>query len=84
MIISMTVMAGLGFFLSLMLVFASHYFFVKENPVLEAIRAVLPGINCGGCGFAGCEGAAKALMAGKAGIHVCITAGPDVALRLAK
>jgi Na+-translocating ferredoxin:NAD+ oxidoreductase RNF subunit RnfB len=52
--------------------------------MLEAIKAVLPGINCGRCGFAGCEGAAKALMAGKAGIHVCITAGPDVAPRLAK
>lgn len=84
MIISMTVMAGLGFLLSLVLVFASYYFYVEEDPVLEAIKAVLPGINCGGCGFAGCEGAAKALMAGKAGIHVCITAGPDVAPRLAK
>lgn len=84
MIIPMTVMTGIGFFLSLLLVFASHYFFVEEDPVLEAIRAALPGINCGGCGFAGCEGAAKALMAGKAGIHVCITAGPEVAPKLAQ
>jgi len=84
MIIPMAVMAGLGFFLSLVLVFASHYFYVEEDPVLEAIKVVLPGINCGGCGFAGCEGAAKALMAGKAGIHVCIRACPFHALEKAE
>lgn len=84
MIIPVTVMTGLGFVLSLLLVFASYCFFVQEDPMLEAIKAVLPGVNCGGCGFAGCEGAAKALMTGKAGIHVCIAAGPDVAPRLAE
>jgi Na+-translocating ferredoxin:NAD+ oxidoreductase RNF subunit RnfB len=84
MIIPMIVMAGLGFSLSLVLVLGSHFFFVKEDPKLEALKAALPGINCGGCGYAGCEGAAKALLAGKATIYVCIAGGSEVSPRLAE
>lgn len=77
------VMAGIGFLLSLALAIASRYFHVEEDPALKAIKDILPGLNCGGCGFAGCEGAAKALMAGKATVNLCVGAGPDVAEKLA-
>jgi Na+-translocating ferredoxin:NAD+ oxidoreductase RNF subunit RnfB len=38
----------LGLTLSLSLAFASRIFYVKEDPRLEAIKAVLPNLNCGG------------------------------------
>ena len=48
MISAIVFMFALSFTLSLMLAVASRVFFVKEDPRLEAIKAALPGINCGG------------------------------------
>lgn len=48
MISAIVFMFALGFTLALMLAVASRVFFVKEDPRLEAIKAALPGINCGG------------------------------------
>ena len=43
------------------LVIASKVMAVKEDERLPKIRECLPGANCGACGFAGCDGYAKAL-----------------------
>ncbi len=43
------------------LVIVSKVMSVKENELLPKIRECLPGANCGACGFAGCDGYAKAL-----------------------
>ena len=74
----------LGLTLSLVLAIASRVFYVKEDPRLAKIKAALPGINCGGCGFPGCEAAAKALVAGKALVTMCVGGGIDVADALAR
>lgn len=37
-------------------------FAVKIDPRIEKIRDVLPGANCGACGFAGCQGYAEAVV----------------------
>ena len=49
---------------SVMLVIASNVMAVKEDPLFPAVRECLPGANCGACGYAGCDGYAKALAAG--------------------
>ncbi|WP_319408086.1 FAD-dependent oxidoreductase [uncultured Desulfosarcina sp.] len=71
-------MGGLGFTLAAVLAAASRLFHVDEDPRLAAIKSVLPGLNCGACGYAGCEGAAKALLAGRASVTVCAAGGMDV------
>ncbi len=43
------------------LVIASKLMAVKEDERFPAVRDCLPGANCGACGFAGCDGYAKAL-----------------------
>ena len=48
MIAAIAFMSALGLGLSLVLVFASRVFYVKEDPRLEAIKDALPGLNCGG------------------------------------
>ncbi len=83
MLYAIVIMFCLGFTCSLILALASRIFFVAEDPKIQAIKSVLPGINCGGCGFVNCEGAAKALLKGKAGITVCVTGGTDVIEALA-
>jgi electron transport complex protein RnfB len=44
------------------LAYAARRFAVKVDPKIEAVRACLPGANCGACGFAGCESYAEAVV----------------------
>ena len=49
----------------------------------EAILGVLPGNNCGGCGYPGCDGLAAAIAAGKAPVNGCPVGGNEVAKAIA-
>lgn len=51
-----------GIFCGLALAFAAKKFAVQVDPKIEAVRACLPGANCGACGFAGCESYAEAVV----------------------
>jgi Na+-translocating ferredoxin:NAD+ oxidoreductase RNF subunit RnfB len=42
----------------------SKRFAVQEDPRIAEVQEVLPGANCGGCGFAGCSAFADALVKG--------------------
>ena len=48
----------IGFFLGI----AGEKFKVEVDEREEAILGVLPGNNCGGCGYAGCSGLAAAIV----------------------
>ncbi|MBQ4052676.1 MAG: Fe-S cluster domain-containing protein [Clostridia bacterium] len=50
---------------------AGHFFRVDEDPRKGKILEVLPGANCGGCGYAGCANYAEAVVAGKAPCNLC-------------
>lgn len=54
-VIGLTTFATVGLIFGLGLAIAANKFAVKMNPKVEAVKHVLPGANCGGCGFAGCE-----------------------------
>lgn len=60
-LIATAVVTAIGLICAIMLAVASKVFEVKTNPKTEQIRACLPGANCGACGYAGCDGYAKAL-----------------------
>ncbi|MGI5849086.1 MAG: RnfABCDGE type electron transport complex subunit B [Christensenellales bacterium] len=64
-------LGGLGLVLGLGLAIASKFLSVETDPNIERIRELLPGANCGGCGFPGCDGFAKALAEGKAEVSKC-------------
>lgn len=49
-----------------LLAFAAKIFHVEQDPRIEEVRAALAGANCGGCGFAGCDAYAAAVVAGEA------------------
>jgi electron transport complex protein RnfB len=64
------------------LAFASKVFAVRRDPRVEAIVKVLPGANCGACGYPGCQGYAEAAV--KAGVApTCPPGGNDVATKVA-
>lgn len=76
-------MAGLGFILSLGLVFAYQRLRVEEDPRVEKISELLPQVNCGACGFSGCRAFAEAVAKGAAPTNGCPVAGADVAGQIA-
>jgi electron transport complex protein RnfB len=57
-------------------------FGVVENEQVVAATEALPGINCGGCGYAGCADYAKALIERDAPVNLCAPGGAAVAARL--
>ena len=69
----------IGLIAGLILSVASIVFAVPVDEKQEAVRACLPGANCGACGFSGCDGYAKALADGSAENGLCSPGGPDVA-----
>ena len=60
--ISMGVLGVVGFVAAVLLYFVSLIFKVEEDPRIDLVTAVLPGANCGGCGFAGCRNFAEACV----------------------
>lgn len=69
------VMVFLGLGAGLLLAVASRIFYVWEDPKIVAIKEVLPGANCGGCGEAGCAQAAEAMAQGRVPINLCVVGG---------
>ena len=59
--ITIAVLAVLGCIAAVILYFVSQKFKVYEDPKISEVEEVLPGANCGGCGFAGCHAMAEAL-----------------------
>ncbi|MEA5007072.1 MAG: Fe-S cluster domain-containing protein [Rikenellaceae bacterium] len=52
----------LGILLALILYFVAQKFKVEEDPRIDDVQAILPGANCGGCGFAGCRAFAESCV----------------------
>ena len=61
-LISMGVLGVTAFVAAVLLYAISQYFKVEEDPRIDLVQAVLPGANCGGCGFAGCRNFAEACV----------------------
>lgn len=56
-------LCALGVLAAVILYFVAQKFRVDEDPRIDEVEKMLPGANCGGCGFAGCRGMADALVA---------------------
>ena len=83
-IIAVLLVAIVGLVAGILLSYASKIFFVQEDQLFLDLRAELPGANCGGCGFAGCDDYAHALAEDpNASCTKCAVGGPDVAAKLA-
>lgn len=74
----------LGAALGLGLGFAARRFAVATDANVAAIEALMPGSNCGQCGFPGCPGAAAAIAGGAAPVTACPPGGKALATALAE
>lgn len=82
-LIATGIVAGIGLLCAVMLVLAAKFFAVSEDETEKQIRECLPGANCGACGYAGCDGYAKALAEDKEAktlkTNLCIPGGDAAA-----
>lgn len=82
-IIATIVVGGTGLFIGVFLGIAGKKFAVEVDEKEVAVRELLPGNNCGGCGFPGCDGLAAAIAKGEAPVSACPVGGTPVANAIA-
>ena len=75
--------AALAFALGLALGWFKEMFKVERDPRIDEVRNALPGVNCGACGYPGCDGYAEAVAAGNTPVTKCAPGGANVSAALA-
>lgn len=76
------VVGVIGLCLGLVVGLAVLFFSIKSDPRIEQISEILPGANCGGCGFAGCGDLAKAIVEKGAPPSACAACGKEAIKRI--
>lgn len=84
MVIAAFVLASMGLLLGFSLAYAAKVFHVASNPIVEEVEQMLPGTQCGQCGFAGCSAAASAIVDKQAEVTCCPPGGASLAKKLAE
>ena len=78
-VIPILIFSAMGLVFALLLAVASRIFAVKRDGRIDEMAEVLPGANCGGCGYTGCTAYAEAVAKGDAKIGKCTVGGTEVA-----
>ncbi|MBF0610095.1 MAG: electron transport complex subunit RsxB [Magnetococcales bacterium] len=68
-------MSGLALAAGIGLGIAAKKFYVEASPIVAQLEGVLPGTNCGNCGFPGCSAYAQAMADGAADVNLCTPGG---------
>lgn len=83
MLIAIGSLTAMGVALGGLLGAAAHFLAVDEDPIEAEIQSMLPGSQCGQCGYVGCAQAAAALARGDAPVTLCPPGGRSLASALA-
>ncbi len=83
-LIALGVVAAVGLIAGVALALISKFFGVEEDEKVKEIRACLPGVNCGACGFKGCDDYAAALAEANTKPNLCVPGAKDTADALGK
>ncbi len=81
----LVVLAALGIVFGVALAIVAARFVVKTDPKVDLVRDVLPGANCGACGFAGCMGYAENVVGNPdVAVNLCAPGKASVAEKIAE
>jgi len=83
-ILSIIVVAVIGLILGICIAVAAKKFAVEVDPRIDEVTGMLPGANCGGCGFAGCSDLAKNIVEGNAPVNKCPVCTPEAVCKIAE
>ncbi|MCK5674457.1 MAG: RnfABCDGE type electron transport complex subunit B [Spirochaetales bacterium] len=79
--ISVTLIGGV---LGIGLAIAARILAVKKDERVSKVEEILPGANCGACGFPGCSGYAEGIVNEEADITLCSPGGSEVLDKIAE
>ena len=74
---SVMIVLAVGLLLGFIISLASHFLSVPKEERIEQIEELLPGANCGACGFAGCAAYAEAIVLNGAPLTQCTSLNAD-------
>lgn len=83
-IIPLAIFGVLGLLAGILLTAASSIFAVKVDERLEKVSEALPQVNCGACGFSGCNDYADAVVNKGAECNLCKPGGEESARKIAE
>ena len=81
-LVAFAAVGGIALILGILLAVISKFFSVPENETVKAIRGCLPGVNCGACGYKGCDDYAAAVAEGTAKPNLCVPGAEATAKEL--
>jgi Na+-translocating ferredoxin:NAD+ oxidoreductase RNF subunit RnfB len=81
-LIATLVIGVVGILVGIALVYIGNKFHVEVDEREAAVREVLPGNNCGACGYAGCDAMAAAIISGDASPSGCPVGGAPVTAKI--
>ncbi len=81
-VIAFLIVGILGLVLGFGLAVAEKKLAVEKDPKLEELEGAMPGANCGGCGYAGCQAYAEAVYNGTAPAGLCSPGGAELAAKM--
>lgn len=84
-LLAVIIVAGIGILAGLLLAVLSKVMAVPVDEKAQAIEEILPGANCGSCGFSGCSGYAAALSNGSTTeTGLCNPGGSETSAKIAE
>ncbi|MCA8959653.1 MAG: RnfABCDGE type electron transport complex subunit B [Planctomycetes bacterium] len=83
LLLAAAILGGVGLVFGSLIAIAHRAFWVWVDPRITAVTEMLPGTNCGACGFPGCSGFAQGLIGEKATPAGCTVMSPDQAVEVA-
>ena len=84
-LLTVIILSSIGLLSGLILSIAAIVMAVKRDETADMIEQILPGANCGSCGFSGCSGYAAALAKGETdNTSLCSPGGAAVASAIAE
>ena len=81
-LISVGIASAVSLSLGVLLALCIRFFAVEENEKVKSVRACLPGVNCGACGYKGCNDYAEAVAQGTASPSLCVPGAKATSERL--
>jgi len=74
----------LGLLFTYVLIFSHKKLAVPVDEITKKIESLLPGANCGACGYPGCSGYASAISRGDAPVNLCSVADEETVKYIAE
>ncbi len=83
-LLAVLILAVIGVFLGCIIGIAAKLFKVQTDPRIELVTELLPGVNCGGCGMAGCADFARSIVTGENPPNKCPVCSQEAVSAIAK